>query len=193
MEDVGNWLLYAAMIVIAFISWVFNKIQEATAARQRQKEIEEYRRHHGRDPDPEEDDDETWEEFEKVETSREPTAADDAMRKLVEALGGNAIEPPPPPPPRDVPQPPQEPPPPATQPEVKPAEARLTAQEKAALDRVRQREEAVRRKRRRRRSNSTLADMSVSDLVRDPDGIRKAVILREILDKPRAERPWEYS
>ena len=41
MEDVGNWLLYAAMIVIAFISWVFSRIQEATAARQRQKEIEE--------------------------------------------------------------------------------------------------------------------------------------------------------
>ena len=39
MDD-GNWILYAAMIVIAFVSWVFNRIQEATANRRREKEIE---------------------------------------------------------------------------------------------------------------------------------------------------------
>ena len=192
MEDVGNWLLYAAMIVIAFISWVFNKIQEATAARQRQKEIEEYRRHHGRDPEPFDDDEDEWEAFEEPEQSREPTAAEDAMRKLVEALGGNVIEPPPPPPSQEVPEPAPKPPPLVTQSEVEPAATRLSAQEKAALERVRQREHAIRKKR-RRHASGTLADLSAADLVRDPDGIRKAVILREILDKPRAERPWDFS
>jgi hypothetical protein len=188
MDGEFPWI-YVAMIVIAFVSWIFNRIQEATAGRQRAEETR--RRKENGDFDIDEDED-YFEEQEPGPARETPTSGEDAMRKLMEALGGTVVEAPKSPSPEQSRQPPARQSAAVASPPPVPVELvsqRMSAEERAALERIKKRNEikVVPKK----KAKSTLGEMSIADLVRDPDGIRKAILLREILDRPRSERPWE--
>lgn len=100
----------------------------------------------------------------------EPTTAQDMMRRLQDEVLGLpvAVEPPPPPPPPVVEAPVVE----IERPEPLPRPLGLTPQEKAAS--------TERRARRRPRAQPLLAELGT------PDGLRRAILMREILGPPRA-------
>ena len=181
MKGEFPWI-YAAMIVIAFVSWVFNRIQEATAGKQRAEELRQ-RKEDG-DFDLEEED--FFEEVESQPVNAPPKSGEDTMRKLMEALGGTVVQAPQAPSREPVPQR-QTAPPPVP---VKSSQARMTAEERAALDRLKKRGGA-KPEVTRSRLETKGARSTIADLVRDPKGIRDAVVLREVLDRPRSERPWD--
>jgi hypothetical protein len=184
---------WVAMVVIAFISWIFSRIQEATAERQRVKELQR-RRAENRDtaepaaaPPP-------------LPAQREPGPLDDlrdkSLRELIEALGG-APQPtpeprqttPPPRPAREKPQtraaaaaaksPKQTPP-------AVPAPS-LSAAERAALERLQaapKAGDATTSAGSKKGSSSRRANAGLPALLRSPAGLRQAIVLKELLDKP---------
>lgn len=192
MDGEFPWI-YVAMMVVAFISWVFNRIQEATAARKRNKEtqrrrtespIPERRASAGPPPLPRDRDIDS-------EPTVEAPVVGERLRELMEALGA--------PPPQTAPEPiertlPERAPKKTPEPAAKPSQPKapiLSAQERAALDRVKKRE-ADPAYDTRKQDDTGVAVAEIRKLVSSPGGLRKAVILREILDPPlalREERP----
>ncbi|MCB1063827.1 MAG: hypothetical protein KDN20_13000 [Verrucomicrobiae bacterium] len=180
MNDNPPWF-YLAMVVIAFISWVFNRIQEATAERRRVKELKRRREEQEQDP------------YRSPQQSPppvrrpQPQPADESgemLRDLMEALGGA---------PKPAPAPAQRQAPPLPKARVvssqpkKPAPApgaKLSAAERAALERI--------------QSSSAMATppatvavhragksgAGLRKLLRSPGGMRQAVLLKEVLDTP---------
>lgn len=183
---------WVAMVVIGFISWIFSRIQEATAERQRVKELQR-RRAENRDtaepaaaPPP-------------LPAQREPGPLDDlrdkSLRELIEALGG-APQPtpeprqttPPPRPAREKPQTraaaaaksPKQTPPAAPAPS-------LSAAERAALERLQaapKAGDATTSAGSKKGSSSRRANAGLPALLRSPAGLRQAIVLKELLDKP---------
>ena len=154
---------YLALVVIAFLSWLFQKIQEATAERRRAKEL----RRRGSLPQPER----------RTETPVPPIVVADSLRDLMEALGGAPQKPsvPPPLPPRATPKP-------ASKSKKTPAaeapaqksvpapEAEKPVLVSTAFDEV------------------AKAPKPLRNLLASPSGLRQAMILKEVLDKPVALR-----
>lgn len=188
---------YVALIIIAFITWLFNRIQEATAERRRIKELKRRREEqqatpaHGAADRP----------IHSPSRPAEPEdSAEDILHDLFEALGGKPRTPPPLPR-QEEPERPRarsarpsvsasdsrrqsEPPKP-----VKAPEERLSAAERAALDRVKQGATPVTSDlvavKSRRRQGST---QEFRQLLRSQGGLRQAVVMKEILDPPLALR-----
>ncbi len=171
--------LYVAMIAIAFISWIFNRIQEATAERQRARELKRQRESARQEPasPPQRGPDAPP----PLPTPREEP--EDLLKDLFEALGGRPVAP--------VPSKRQERPPekPVARKPPKAAKSServsLSAAERAALERVQAREAArltpdtVPTVIRRGRSGKQLRQLLGSQ-----SGLRQAVVLKEVLDSP---------
>ncbi len=192
---------YVALIIIAFITWLFNRIQEATAERRRLKELKRRRGEQQAAPA----------HAAPSQTRRSPSrpaeqpedSAEDILHDLFEALGGKPRTPPPLPreqepehrerprarsamptasasPSRRQPEPPQP---------VKAPEERLSAAERAALDRLKQGAtpmsgDFVPPKTGRQGGSA----QELRRLLRSRGGLRQAVVLKEILDTPLALR-----
>lgn len=187
-----TWL---AMVAIAFISWIFNRIQEATAERQRAKELARRREKAAAgnppgsggpaSPPPLPEQREPRPVFEEAEAS---------LRELMEALGGPPVKPPPPAPApetnrrpttsparearresRPRPETVTKPKPPAAAPE-------LTEAERAALERLRRQSSADPFP--APAASSSRPAPALTEWLRRPGALQQAVVLREILDKP---------
>lgn len=181
--------IYVAMIVIAFISWIFNRIQEATAERQRARELRR-RREQGNqkssEPTPP-----------PIPGNRQPASTprdepEDILKDLFEALGGRPAAPVPSPSKPDRPRPVEKKTESRKIPGSTPAAQTrqvLSAAERAALERVQAREAAQRNPEvapkviRRGRSAQPLRKLLKSQI-----GLRQAVVLKEILDPPVSMR-----
>lgn len=193
-----TWL---AMVAIAFISWVFNRIQEATAERQRARELARRREKAAAEGRPGSGGAaEAPVEPPPLPGRREPRPVlDDAeasLRELMEALGGPPAKPGPPAP--EVGRRPAAPPPrgarrerplpaAASQPKPPASEPELSEAERAALERLRRQPTP---------SPATPAAVAstrrqappVTEWLRRPGGLKQAIVLREILDQPLSLR-----
>lgn len=185
---------YVALVVIAFISWLFNRIQEATAERRRLHELRRRREEQKNAPQPTRR--ETSSSPPPIPQGRRPATrhepeekAEEILRDLFEALGGPPQEAPEPVRPRPE-QPRERPkPPPITRKPVEetpqhPTEPVLSAAEKAALERVKTGRAGVSGVRRRTADSQA----NFRRLLRSSGGLRQAVIVKEILDAPLALR-----
>ena len=180
MED-GNVFFYAALVVIAFISWVVGKVREGMAAMRERKEYKE--RPVRTDIGP-------------PTTSSPPPPpkvsqrdrAKDAMRETYRALGipfpeDEAAAP--------APTPQRQPRPAGkeTQKIVVPASDRLTADERKALNRLQQRRNASGASNSGSETgsgSSTPGANALRDLLRNRSATRQAILLKEILDAPKS-------
>ncbi len=192
---------YLAMVVIAFISWVFKRIQEATAARQRGNELEARR------------EEQQWEEDEEEETvtappplprarrnPAQPGAGEPAemIRELVAAMGGGTTAT------RKAEQRQHRPEPVheaadshlgISQPTMAPnPEDLLSSSERAVLERIKRQEAladdhfpSIGREHGRQGHRAS----GLPELLRSPGGLRQAIVLKELLDKPVTMRESE--
>ena len=108
-----------------------------------------------------------------------PLAPDPAaeLKRFLQELAGAPAQPPPPP----IPVVRREPEPPKPLPKVQKPE--LSREEKAALERIKQRQQH-----RGRRRSGHGAGLSIHEALRNPDALRNAIVLKEILDEPKALR-----
>lgn len=160
------WVI-VAFIFIAFIRWIFEQI----ALRRNPPELVP------------EDEDEFEEGYERQATPQQnaPETASADLRKFLESLAGIPEEPAtPPPPPQERPKPP---PVPVDRKVEKP---KLTRDEQIALNRLKERQakQKAREERKKRESHPT----ALRSMLRNPDSLRTAFVLKEILDKPKALR-----
>ncbi|MCB1088698.1 MAG: hypothetical protein KDM63_16790 [Verrucomicrobiae bacterium] len=174
MNDNFPWT-WAAMLVIAFLSWVFNKIQEATAERRR---AEELRRRKGQ---PERSGPPSVPPSPPRQSAPQPSGQDNRespLRDLIDALGG------PPQPVRTPPPLKRESTPPAPQKTTprpaEPAKPKLTKAEQEALARL----QSGAAGKRKTRKNAVENAAAWRQRLRSAEGLRQAIILKELLDKP---------
>jgi hypothetical protein len=152
---------YLALVVIAFVSWLFQKIQEATAERKRANELRRRQR----------DGMETAPLPQPSLPRRElpvPPVVDEHLRELIEALGG------PPQPVAPPPLPPEKKPKPVAAKAVKPAEPPKTPVPVPRVQPVLTAPAEV----------SHREPNPLRKLLSSPAGLRQALVLKEILDKP---------
>ncbi len=163
LADLGDYWIIIAMIFIAFFRWLFSDRRRVDQPMEEdfEPEIEPQRQPQSAPP--------------PVPARPAQEQADPAaeLRRFLEQMTGQVAQPAPPPP---VPK---------QQPPAKPAETRveLTQEEKRALERL-QRQERLR--------GSALSasgpSPSLQALLATPDSLKKAVLLKEILDRPVAFR-----
>lgn len=175
--------IYVAMVVIAFISWVFNRIQEATAERQRSQELKRRRQEDAQAPRRATSSAPPPLPRERREEPPVPQVGE-RLQELMEALGAG--------PPKTSSQPPPQAPesaprtsPSKTTPPATVEEPTLSADEREALARLQESartgyEIPVARNRHAKR----LAADDVRQSLRTPSGLKKAVLLKEVLDTP---------
>jgi len=213
MEDFP-WL-YVAMIFIAFASWIFNRIQEAAAARRQARE-------------PEEEEWEGLDEYRPPERARGSAGAGTAPapeappeppqslrdvfreieRQMAEAKRQKEEQSSPPPPPARAPDPPAAPPPlpsvartPATASRAgasrRPSHASSAAQRTADAERsagiIPQSARTARLVESQRQAyahkrNSRKTSDALTGMLRDRSSLRVALLLKEILDEPLSMR-----
>ena len=184
MED-GNVFFYAALVVIAFISWVVGKIREGIEAF---RERQEYKNRPIRT------------DIGPPSTSSSPPPppqisqrdrAKAAMRETYRALGipfpddEQSAPPPAQPPPR------QKRPPARETKKVVPASDQLTADERKALNRLKQRQNASAAGSSGSGDKGKLSTPGANvlrRLLRDRNATRQAILLKEILDQPKSLR-----
>jgi len=169
-----------ALIFIAFIRWIIEQIRGRGGDNYVEEEQAEQDEYHERS--------------QRHEGSGSEPASD--LRKFLESLAGEEPEPEPEPE-RQRPTPP---PVPQTQPPPVPVEAaspykqktierpNLTSEEKAALERIKERQGMASRRERRKQSGG---GVSLRSMLRNKANLRQAYILKEILDKPIALRDEE--
>ncbi len=165
---------YGALLVIFFIAWVLRRIQEWF--RSKINSGGEARQDPG-----------DW-----LPDSQQPNDVEDEFRKLFEALGTDVVRPPKPverelPPERPKPPPPRKP---AVTASAKPPA--LSASEQRALDAIKAGEvRPYRRPSEKRRSlhGVSMSNIGLRALLQSNNGLRNAVLLKEVLDEPRALRP----
>ncbi|MCB1231444.1 MAG: hypothetical protein KDN19_14325 [Verrucomicrobiae bacterium] len=182
---------YLALVVIAFVTWLFNRIQEATAERRRVEELKRQREQgaprsrsqsqpsHSSPPPP------------LPARDRQPSPVSDGDRMLGELLEALGNKPQTPAPSHRAQQyvPPTQKPAAASQskPKAEPA-ARLSASERAALERVKSGRAAVLPSKEsasaKRRKHSPGLSEEFRKMLRSPNGLRQAVVMKEILDRP---------
>ena len=188
---------YVALVVIAFISWLFNRIQEATAERRRLHELKRRREEQKHAPQPTRPEPSSSSSPPPIPQGRRPATrhepeekAEEILRDLFEALGGPPQEAPEPVRPRHEPPPERPKPPPITRKPAgesspqRPAEPLLSEAEKAALERVKTGRSGIPGSRRRTADSQA----NFRRLLRSSGGLRQAVIVKEILDAPLALR-----
>lgn len=189
MDNEFPWI-YVAMIVIAFISWVFNRIQEATAERNRAQELKR------RELDEEERPGQPPPLPARGESRPAAERRVETLQDLIEALGG------PPQPVRESPRPSQAPASTAAHAKAPPAprskspatpESRLSPAEREALERIRRSSAATAGPTSligitRARAPEGGASGEVRRLLRSGGGLRQAMVLKELLDKPISMR-----
>jgi hypothetical protein len=189
MEDSGNVFFYAALIVIAFISWVVGKIREAIEAFRERQEYKD--RPIRTDIGP------------PMSSNASPQApppqvsqrdrAREAMRETYRALGipfpeeEQTAPPPPQKPARQVRTSARE-----TK-KIVPASAQLTSDERKALKRVQQRKNASAASNSGAREGisgrrSSAGAKTLRRLLRNRNATRQAILLKEILDSPKSLR-----
>ena len=181
MNEDFPWL-YVAMIVIAFISWILNRIQEFTNARKEAKERKERPEDVRRIRERQARTEEAWlpEEEEIQPEPRIPSPArtdpGEALRELYEALGG--------PPAEQAPQRPRTTPPPIRRKAKAVDAATATERKPIAIPRpspaAQQRPEPA-SVRKSRNSDSQRAKL----LLKSRSGLRQAMILKEIFGDPK--------
>ena len=189
-EFSGEGLFILAAVVIAFVNWLSNTLKQRAAARDAAE-----RRARGELPEEEHEqhgahDDSSWPELdESPAPSQRRSVADpnQEIRNFFEALsGGQATQPQPQPTARVQVQTP--PPVPSSQ-EQPPAwserkveRPQLSAAERAALHRVERQQDLATQ----RGLHARKAKHPVIDLLRKEGGARQAIVLVEILGKPKA-------
>lgn len=172
--DLGfNEIVVIAMVFIAFFRWLIDRIRGVNPEQEEEEERyedffdeEEEKQRSGPPPIP---------------AGRQQTAQDhpaDELRQFLEQLSGAGSSTPPPPP---VQQTAVTPPPPPV--EVKPKQT-LTKAEREALERIKKGEEKFGVSS-LHSHQSDKPSVSVHDLLKDPNSIRSAVVLKEILDEPK--------
>ena len=182
----GEGLFILAAVVIAFVNWLSNTLKQRAAARDAAE-----RRAHGELPEEEHEqhgahDDTSWPELDETPAPTSRRAATDPnqeIRSFFEALSGGQqaqpttrarVQAPPP-----VPSSEQQAP---AWSERKVEQPQLSAIERAALHRVERREDlAIQRKLHDRESKHPLIA-----LLRKEGGARQAIVLAEVLGKPKA-------
>lgn len=173
MDNEFPWI-YVAMIVIAFISWILNRIQEFTSARKDARAHREPPQTPRQVREAQTPSREPWlpDEESPREPSRRPDPGD-SLRELFEALGGAPATPPPPirrpekaaaAPPRQPVAIPKPPPIAIPKPPLKPPAVKKPQSQDAERARL---------------------------LLKSRTGLRQAMILKEILDKPLGMRITE--
>ncbi|MCP5551314.1 MAG: hypothetical protein H7A53_10540 [Akkermansiaceae bacterium] len=177
-DDLRPWL-YAAMIVIAFISWVFNKFQEATAEKRRAREEALHRSRRRAPSSPSSIRDaappaQAPPPLPRRSESSAPAQPPGSLEELLEAIGGTR---------RPTSQPPSRaaattrrqsvPEPIAAKPKA-PTRPTLSQSEKEALDRLRS-----------GKTSSTPRGRKGSRLFPDIAAVRRAIIASEVLGKPK--------
>jgi len=184
MEDSRIWL-YAAMMGIYFVAWLLKRIKRATSGEETDEEpepsrtlaeVQENRKNH----------------LER-QAQRKAKADDpsEALRKLFESISGEVKKPdesflpeeesaaPKPPPLKNS----QKPPPLNTaRPKIDPR-SRLSSEEKKALADLKSQKADLAKPRKKQRAHS------LRSMIRG-SGLRQSVVLKEILDQPRAMKPF---
>jgi hypothetical protein len=153
---------WAAVVVILFLRWVWENLTQ----KKQEEEI-----------------DEEYEDLEPVDPyapppPQQPQSAGGPggeLRRFLQELAGGPAEAPPQPPP---------PPPVARAPVKKAAVPKLSKEEQAALERIKQRKAQAGK--RTPKPQPQPGTFSLRDALRNPASLRTAIVLKEILDKPKA-------
>ena len=173
------------MIAIYFVAWVLKKIkgeeeEEVEKPSRTQEEVQENRRRHL---------------DRQAERESRADVTSEALRQMFESISGESSEtkeaflpeseasPPKPPPLKKSSGPPSLTPPPLSPSDPVP-ETKLTLVEQAALEELNRGGNSPYRSQKSRRIKSLRA------MTRGSRGLRQAVVFKEILDKPRALRPY---
>jgi hypothetical protein len=187
--------IYVAMLVIAFISWVFNRIQEATAERQRAAELKRRRQEQANQPTAQRQGSPPPLPSRGSSSPQEEPAEEpgELLKDLMEALGG----PPRPEPTRQAERPPTSSPARAqrqTRPQVQEREKpkvkapMLSAAERAAFERIEGKNAVAVALPKVKQRKASAAGADVRRLLGSSRGLRQAVILKEVLDAPLSMR-----
>ncbi len=176
MDDVP-WI-YVAMIFIAFISWLRGRLQDAAALRKQRAADRKAKTRSRRTTEPEYES-----PYSAKNRTPEPEAPQTFTRilKEIESQINEAEEPPPPP--REEPQqrPAAPPPLPSSEPSYQPTEVPVSVAPSAPMQRWK-------KERMIRVSNVSQVD-SLTASLSHRSKLRTSLILKEVLDKPRALQP----
>lgn len=177
-EDDARLWFWGAVAIVLFIRWIWNN---AVASRRRRMgdDLEEPLEEEYEDPA-------TYQEHypeqqphsqgqaapPPLPQSQQQAQPADELRQFLEQLAGVPQKQTPPPPPVVKRQPKPE----------KPKAPELTKEEKDALERLKNRQKQQPKKRRRVAGGP----LSLRDSLRDPQSLKNAIVLKEILDKPKS-------
>ena len=170
VEGNGRALWFIAIVIILAIQHIAEKLKEKRA-----NEINEQRGQFEEGQEEEFD----WEE--EVEGYHEPKPANETLMEFFRSINQPQSDPVPPPPP-----PVASPPPAARKTVAKPAGSGLSHEEQRALEALKERGSLTQTH--RQRMHASAEHTALGKMLRSPDSLRNAFILKEILEPPLAAR-----